>query len=296
MLVIDIVLKQCYPDKNILSRVYQRDYHNKGIDMVKNDNQPETLVQKRFSQHARAYVTSEPHSKGSDLDLLLTLAQPQKEWIMLDVATGGGHTALKFAPYVDHVYVTDITPAMLDAAEENLREKGIGNTTYKLAAAEELPFDESLFDLVTCRIAPHHFDNVERFLTEVARVLKPTGFLLVQDHLMPEDDLTARYIEAFEKLRDPSHNRAFNLDEWRKMFNTAGLRVTVFETMYKDLNFESWTARQGVTSNTKACLNALMDQAPISARKWMYPQRWGTPEATYRCHHIILKGEKHHIL
>jgi ubiquinone/menaquinone biosynthesis C-methylase UbiE len=54
-----------------------------------------------------------------------------------------------------------------------------------------MPLDDASFDLVTCRIAPHHFDDVAAFVHEAARVLKPGGMLLVQDHLMPEDATTA---------------------------------------------------------------------------------------------------------
>lgn len=168
----------------------------------------------------------------------------------------------------------------------------MGNATFQQTAAEELPFDDASFNLVTCRIAPHHFEDVTRFVRQAARVLKPGGILLVQDHLMPDDTLTARYIEAFEKLRDPSHNQAFTGEEWKEMFSPAGLTVTHMESLYKDLNFTTWTARQDVTPNTIACLHALMEQASPAAREWMQPQNWGTPQATYRCHHVIIKGEK----
>jgi len=253
---------------------------------------PETLAQQRFGQHAQAYVTSAPHAQGADLGRLLALAQPQPDWIMLDVATGGGHTALTFAPYVAHVVAGDLTLRMLEAAEAHIRAQGVTNVSFRQAAAEELPFDDAYFDLVTCRIAPHHFEDAAGFVREAARVLKPGGVLLVQDHLVPEDALIARYTEAFEKLRDPSHNRAFTEGEWRAMFAAAGITVTHTEPCVKELNYDAWADRQGVTPNTKACLDALVELAPPAVRNWMSPQAWGTAEATYNCHHVLLRGEK----
>ena len=255
-------------------------------------SQADSLVTQRFGQYAQNYVTSAPHAQGPDLDRMLAFGQPHADWIMLDVATGGGHTALRFAPYVAHVIASDITPAMLNAAETHLAEKSVDNVTFKQTAAEAMPFDDASFDLVTCRIAPHHFDDAARFVQEAARVLKPGGILLVQDHLLPDDEKAARYIEAFEKLRDPSHNQAFTKKEWCGMFAAASLTVTHVERFYKELNVDSWAARQGVTDSTKACLNALMAQASPVVRAWLQPQAWGTPDATYRCHQVIVRGVK----
>ena len=254
--------------------------------------QAETLSQQRFGQHAQNYVTSRPHAQGAELDRLLELADPQAEWVMLDVATGGGHTALKFAPYVAHVTASDVTPAMLEAAETHLRDQGVTNAAFERVDAEAMPFDEASFDLVTCRIAPHHFDNAPRFVQEAARVLKPGGILLVQDHLVPEDRTAARYIEAFEKLRDPSHNRAFTEGEWRAMFVDAGLAVTHVERLSKELTFRTWTDRQGVTENTEACLIVLLEAAPSAVLEWVRPRAWGTPDATFTSQHLIIRGRK----
>src|SRR5690606_39820909 len=53
--------------------------------------------------------------------------------------------------------------------------------------AEDLPFADGSFDLVTCRIAPHHFADVQRAVHEVARVLRPGGLFLLIDSVAPED-------------------------------------------------------------------------------------------------------------
>jgi|GEM_PF-81725 len=250
------------------------------------------LSQQRFGPHAQNYVASPTHAKGADLDLLLEMASPQPHWSVLDVATGGGHTALKFAPHVAHVVASDLTLEMLAAAEAHLTGKGVANVEFKPAAAESLPFDNAVFDLVTCRIAPHHFDDAARFVQEAARVTKPGGLVLVQDQLLPDDDLAARYVEAFEKLRDPSHNHAFTETEWRGMFEAAGLTVERVEHVVKSHQFAEWTTTQSVTPRTKECLIALLHLAPPVALEWLQPRDLDTPEATFVNHHILLAGRK----
>ena len=67
------------------------------------DSEVKAQAQERFGKFAQGYVESKGHASGDDLDRLIELVQPQPDWLMLDVATGGGHTALKFAPLVKKV-------------------------------------------------------------------------------------------------------------------------------------------------------------------------------------------------
>jgi 2-polyprenyl-3-methyl-5-hydroxy-6-metoxy-1,4-benzoquinol methylase len=252
----------------------------------------QSLSQQRFGAHAQNYVTSPVHAKGADLDRLLELAQPRPYWHVLDVATGGGHTALKFAPHVARVVASDLTPQMLKAAEAHITGKGVTNVEFREARAESLPFDSNSFDLVTCRIAPHHFDDVAKFVREAARVVRPGGLVLVQDQQMPEDPVIAGYVETFEKLRDPSHNHALTETEWRAAFAAAGLTLESVATLAKSHSFDEWTTTQSVLPSTKACLEALVAAAPPAAVEWLHPCDFGTPEATFVNVHIILAGRK----
>ena len=59
-----------------------------------------SLSQERYSRLAERYVHSDTHAKGEDLERLFAIGAPQPNWCALDIATGGGHTALKFAPCV----------------------------------------------------------------------------------------------------------------------------------------------------------------------------------------------------
>jgi SAM-dependent methyltransferase len=145
---------------------------------------------------------------------------------------------------------------------------------------------------VTCRIAPHHFPDAPQFVNEAARVLKAGGGLLVQDHVLAEDANTAAYADHFEKLRDPSHNRAFNETEWRAMFTEAGLIVEHTEQLTKRHNFLDWAQRQGNSPELIAQLEGLLRDAPPRATAWLEAEAVGQPEASFVNHHIIILGRK----
>ena len=77
----------------------------------------------------------------------------------------------------------DIAPGMLETTRRLAAERGLDNVLVQYADAAALPFANASFDLVTCRIAPHHFADVPEFLAEVTRVLAPAGRFVLEDSL-----------------------------------------------------------------------------------------------------------------
>src|SRR6266851_4501802 len=138
-------------------------------------------VQDYFARTAESYVASFSHRTGDDLKRLIELGEWNPQQQALDIATGGGHTALAVAPHVARVVVTDLTPRMLEKAREFLLAQGVINAGFQAADAEHLPFADASFDRVTCRLAAHHFPNVAQSVKEVARVLKRGGLYLLID-------------------------------------------------------------------------------------------------------------------
>src|SRR5437763_8736835 len=231
-------------------------------------NDKKAQVQDYFARNAEGYVASFSHRVGNDLERLIELGEWDSQQHALDIATGGGHTALAVAPHVAQVTVTDLTPRMLEKAREYLLAQGVTNAVYQVADAEQLPFADGTFDRVTCRIAPHHFPNIAQFVEEVARVLKPGGLFLLIDCMSPSDRELDVFDNTVEKWRDPSHGRSCNAEEWQAFFTQAGLTIEHIEYFRKTHHYDDWTARAGITVDEKARLARFILESDARIRSY----------------------------
>jgi ubiquinone/menaquinone biosynthesis C-methylase UbiE len=186
---------------------------------------------------------------------------------VLDVATGGGHTGLLLASLGHDVTLSDITQAMLERASETAHERGLVVQT-RLHSAEQFPYEDGSFDLVTCRVAAHHFSSAEAFVRETARVLKRGGWFLLIDGTVEDDRPEAEeWSHAIEKLRDASHHRFVTPRTWRGYSEGTGLRVVHCGlTPFKqpDLNWYFDTA--ATPAENRRQVLELVRNAPESAR------------------------------
>jgi len=179
------------------------------------------VIQGTWDDRAEAYRTSAVHVGGPDLDLVVELCDPQPGRKMLDVATGGGHVARRLRSAGAEVVTVDPSPGMQPDV---------------VASAEKLPFADGAFDVVVTRYAAHHFSSIGDAVGEMARVTN--SLVVIEDH-----DYSSEETEAAEKLRDPSHVRAYSEEEWREMLESAGLEVERVEFFEIELDFDSWFAR-----------------------------------------------------
>jgi ubiquinone/menaquinone biosynthesis C-methylase UbiE len=222
----------------------------------------------QFQRHSANYGKSHILANTEDVALALADIQALSGSRALDVATGGGHTALYLASRGFSVIAADISQAMLDGASRLAAERGLPLET-RLHEAESLPYSEASFDLVTCRVAAHHFSDRGAFLSEVARVLKPDGYFLLIDGSIPDGEPVAEeWIHQVEKLRDPSHGRFLSPNGWRELCEQNGLRVLRCKTTpfkQPDLNWYFDTA--GTTPENRERVLELVRNAPDSARR-----------------------------
>jgi ubiquinone/menaquinone biosynthesis C-methylase UbiE len=238
-----------------------------------------SLIQRKFGEATAEYAASAVHARGASLARLVELVDPKPSWRVLDVATGAGHTALAFAPRVARVTASDVTDAMLVEAKKLAKARGLVNFRTARARAEDLPFPDMSFDLVTCRLAAHHFENTGAFAEEAFRVLMPNGVFALVDNVSPNSRDWPAVYNDFEKLRDPSHGRCLALSEWAALLEDAGFAVEHSEHMDQDIEFDPWVQRMRCAGSTIARLKALLRwQACLSpARHSRFRRRSSSP-------------------
>ncbi len=189
-----------------------------------------------WSERAEAYRTSAIHSAGEDLDLVVEWCESGAGVTVLDVATGGGHVARRLRDLGTTVVTVDPAPGMQ------------ADTT---APAEALPFADGSFDAVACRLAAHHFVDIQGSVAEMARVAKSRVVVC-------DNTFVSVQSEEADRLRDPSHVRNYAVAEWHVFFESAGLAITDERFMERPLEIEPWLERVGCGGEEAARVRALL--------------------------------------
>jgi ubiquinone/menaquinone biosynthesis C-methylase UbiE len=246
-------------------------------------------VREQFGRAAEGYVRNRGFAQGDDLAEAAKLLKPTQEDSLLDVACGGGHTALYFAPLVRSVVASDLTMQMLKKAQEYISEEGgVENVTFREADAEDLPFPAGAFTLLTCRIAPHHFPDVPRALREFFRVLRRGGRMVLIDTLLPEDEEIAEFYQTMEKMRDPTHIRAYTEKEWVAMAQEAGFTVHATKIFPKTHDFQEWAKRAGLNREGVQRLNRFFIQSSAKVHDYFQIETFAGEVESYTDRKLLL--------
>jgi SAM-dependent methyltransferase len=189
-----------------------------------------------WDERAAAYRESPIHAAGDDLDLVVAWCEPGPGVTVLDVATGGGHVARRLREAGAKVVTVDTAPGMQPDV---------------IAPADHLPFADSSFDAVACRIAAHHFPDVLAALREMARVAGRR--VVVCDNTFVSEDS-----EEADRVRDPSHVRNLSQAEWERLFELAGLEIVEEAFMERRLELQPWLDRVETPREDQARVRELL--------------------------------------
>lgn len=245
-------------------------------------------AQRQFGRTAAAYVESATHARGEDLDRVVALAGERGGGRLIDVGTGVGHTLRRLAPGFRAAVGVDATREMLDAGRGVLSSSGVANALLVQADATALPVASGSADVVTSRLAAHHFTDAAAAFREIARVLRPGGLFVLVDNFAPDDPALDRFINEVETQRDPSHVRNHTIAGWRELLERAGLRTTVDSDVgVTKLDTESWLARSQTPPDRAAEVRRRLREATPAA-----VEAFQITPTTFAVRKLILVGRK----
>lgn len=224
-----------------------------------------------FTENPDLYRESKAHAEVPDLESVHSLLPPLAGLAGLDIATGTGHTAFYFAEKHVDMFAVDIDQSMLAVAQEESDRKTLGIRFLK-CPAEDLMFDDDTFDLVTCRLAAHHFQALPPWLSECRRVLKPGGHLLVVDNVVHENKGAGDWMNQYETKRDSSHVSCLTAKGWSELLEKEQFQLVDSSPFPKTLDFQAWMERMSKSEEERDNLWAELLAAPQDVLELWQPR------------------------
>jgi len=221
-------------------------------------------AKEQFNNQAKFYSSSKTFSAGESLDILSNLLNKGKFESGLDIGTGAGFAAFELSKSCEKVEATDISEGMINEAKKIMKERKINNLNFNICSAEELNYRDKEFDIVTCRTAAHHFLDVEKFCSEVHRVLKDEGEFIIVDTITSDQIKLNNWHQEVELIRDKSHIKNLSLIEWKNILKISKFSFLDIIQSRVTMNLNDWMERSGTSDKDK---NILKDKFQNSDEK-----------------------------
>lgn len=188
----------------------------------------------------QAYMGTTKHMGGFETTKeLIELCHIEKNAHVLEVGCGVGATACYLAKaYGCNVVGADLRESMVARANERAQREGVEDKVeFRVADAQELPFDDALFDVVFCESVATFIEDKQGVIGEYARVVKPGGHVGVNEEIWlkpPPAEVIAHAKRAWAIESDLP-----TADGWRRLLEGAGLRDVAAQTYRVDARRES---------------------------------------------------------
>jgi len=192
----------------------------------------------------------------------------------LDSGCGAGALALALAPLVESVVGVDLS-ADLVAAGNALAP---ANCELLVGDATALAYAYGSFDLVGCVRVLHHARRPELVVSELARVTRPGGRILLVDQLGHVDPAVSAETDRFERARDPSHTRLLPDQDIRFLLDANDLDVLTNEIVPEQRELERYLDLVGLTGDERRQVSGMAPGAVYQVEiGWYVARKRGGP-------------------
>lgn len=188
---------------------------------------------------------------------------------VLDSGCGAGAFAFAVAPLVRSVVGIDLSKDLIAAG----RELAPANCELLVGDATALPFGYGSFDIAGCMRVLHHAHRPELIVSELARVTRPGGKILLVDQIGSVDPVIAAETDRFEQARDPSHTRLLPDQDIRGFLDANDLDVLTNEIVREERNLERYLDLVGLEGDERRRVGGMAPGAVYEVEVGWYVAR-----------------------
>lgn len=232
----------------------------------------EDSIRAEFTHQSRSFGTAPAMTSAETLGALIELIPEGAGGDWIDVACGPGVVSRATAARVGSVKGVDLTPAMIAEAERRAGEEGIANVSFALGDATGLDLADNSFDGAITRLSLHHIPAPGRVVAEMARLVRPGGWVLVSDIVADRDRNANAWREEIERLRDPSHWACHTPESLRAMGEAAGLVPDEEKLIPIETDFDDWLERGSGGADAADLVAQLLREQPPGAESFTVTQ------------------------
>lgn len=236
------------------------------------------VIVNEFSHQAEAFDRAAVMRSAETLGALVELVPADAGGRWLEVACGPGVIARALAPRVDEVIGVDLTEAMLEVGRREARAAGIDNVRFEVGDATALTLPDANVDGAVTRFSLHHIPVPGRVVAEMARVVRPGGWVIIGDHVTDDDAGAAAWHQEIERLRDPSHWSCLSAARIRALGERAGLALDTERLTPFALDFDEWLSRSTAGADAAELIRACLAERPAGAPSFAVVERDGRRE------------------
>jgi ubiquinone/menaquinone biosynthesis C-methylase UbiE len=205
------------------------------------DEELKAHVRERFTKTAEVFGQYAVTNRVTEAETLARMVGANENDRGVDLASGPGTLALRFARHVRWICALDLTPAILERARQTAAHDGLlEKISFTLGDAQAVPLADGSLDFAVTSYSLHHISDPGRVIAEMSRVVKKGGRVGVIDIEAPENPEIRALNHRIEFIRDDSHARSLTQGEFETMFAAAGLRITALEHKSHPRTFEHW--------------------------------------------------------